>query len=90
MCIRDSQKHTTRMPIKSRLFRRKSASRESMELISVSLRSSGQHLMSKATDAIRVRETKAMNIGPIGLFAKACTEESTPERVRKVPNTTRA
>ena len=31
---------------------------------------------------------KVKNSGPIALWAKACTEDSTPERVRKVPKMT--
>ena len=60
-----------------------------MDFISVSLFNSGQRLITKAMEAIRVRLTKPMKKGPIGLFAKAWTEESTPERVRKVPKITR-
>ena len=37
---------------------------------------------------MKVTPIKPKNIGPIALWAKACTDESTPERVRKVPKIT--
>ena len=82
------QKQTTRIPINSKLFSRNKASRESMDDICVSALRSFQRLRSKDKDTIKVIPMKAKNNGPIALWAKACTEESTPERVRNVPKIT--
>ncbi len=76
--------------MKSRLLSRKSASRESMDFISASARRSAQRWMSRPMEVIKVTPMKIKNDGPMALCAKACTEDSTPERVRKVPKMTSA
>jgi hypothetical protein len=76
--------------MKSRLLSRKSASRENIEPRWFSLVSRSQRLISSAKDATKVAPMKAKKAGPIPDSAKACTEDSTPDRVRNVPKITRA
>ena len=83
-------RHTSRISMNSRLFSRKSASRESNELSCPAEVRSFQRCSSSARDAMNVMPMKPKNSGPMALCAKACTEDSTPERVRKVPKMTSA
>jgi hypothetical protein len=76
--------------MKSKLFNRKSDSRESSEPSWFSLRRSGQRCSNSDKEATVVTPMKAKNIGPMADWAKACTDDSTPERVRKVPKMTSA
>src|SRR3990172_1933791 len=84
------RKQITKMLTKRKLLRRKRASRESNEVISTSDFRACQRRLSKERETAKVTEIKRKNNGPMALCAKACTEDSTPERVRKVPKITRS
>ena len=45
---------------------------------------------SNNNEIVKVTVIKIKNRGPIELWAKACTEDSTPDLVRNVPNITNA
>ena len=76
--------------MKSRLLSRKSPSRESQLVSIFSLRRRSQPRKSSVNEMAKVTPMKMKKSGPTALWAKACTEESTPERVRKVPKMTSA
>src|SRR3989304_3114806 len=83
------RKDTIKMMMKRKLFNRNKASRENIELSWFSPLSVPQRRSSRRSEAMKVRPMKAKKSGPRADWAKACTEESTPERVRNVPKITR-
>jgi hypothetical protein len=85
------QKQTIKTPANNKAASRKSASRENIEEEprDASDLKSFQRWISRPNEVIIVTPMKAKNIGPMALWEKACTEESTPERVRKVPKITK-
>jgi len=73
----------------NKLLMRNNDSREKTEFICPSERREFQRCRSKPNDTMNVTPINVKKSGPIADWAKACTEESTPERVRKVPKMTR-
>ena len=73
----------------NKLLMRNNDSREKTEFICPSERREFQRCRSKPNDTMNVTPINVKKRGPIADWAKACTEESTPERVRKVPKMTR-
>src|SRR5579862_6425453 len=75
-------KHATS---RSRLLNRKLDSRETSDSSLCSLRRADLFFTKKKTQVAKIRARKATNQSPIEDWAKACTELTTPLRVRKVP-----
>src|SRR4030042_848333 len=84
------KKQTKKTLKNSKLFSRKRASRENIEVISEFDFRSFQRWLNSKSDVIRVNPIKPKNNGPMALWAKAWTDSSTPDRVRKVPKITRS